>query len=120
VYKSGFISIIGRPNVGKSTFFNAVLGDKISIVTNKPQTTRNKITGIKNYPDAQMIFLDTPGLHQPKTALNRAMVQQTAETIGDADILLMLAEANIDVQPQDIKIVEATSLLFACIDRKLR
>lgn len=107
MYKSGFISILGRPNVGKSTFFNAVLGDRISIVTDKPQTTRNKITGIKNYPNAQMIFLDTPGIHQPKTALNRAMVQQAAETIGDADILLMLVEANTDVQPQDILIVES-------------
>jgi GTPase len=107
VFRSGFISILGRPNVGKSTFFNTIIGDKISIVTNKPQTTRNKITGIKNYPDAQMIFLDTPGIHKPKTALNRAMVQTAAETIGDADILLMLVEANSDVQPQDILLIES-------------
>lgn len=107
MFKSGFISIIGRPNVGKSTFFNAVIGDKISIVADKPQTTRNKITGIKNYPDAQLIFLDTPGMHKPKTALNRAMVQAVTETIGDADILLMLVEANSNVQPQDLLLIES-------------
>ena len=90
MFKSGFIAILGRPNVGKSTFFNAIIGDKISIVADKPQTTRNRITGIKNFPDAQLIFLDTPGMHQPKTPLNRAMVQAARETIGDADILLMM------------------------------
>jgi GTP-binding protein Era len=107
VFKSGFISIIGRPNVGKSIFFNAVIGDKISIVADKPQTTRNKITGIKNYPDAQLIFLDTPGMHKPKTALNRAMVQAVTETIGDADVLVMLVEANSKVQPQDLLLIES-------------
>jgi GTPase len=107
VFRSGIISILGRPNVGKSTFFNAVLGDKISIVADKPQTTRNKITGIKNYPDAQLIFLDTPGVHKPKTALNRAMVQAATDTIGDADILLMLVEADSNVQPQDILLIES-------------
>ncbi len=90
MFKSGFIGIIGRPNVGKSTLFNAIVGENISIVADKPQTTRNKITGIKNFPDAQLIFLDTPGMHKPKTPLNRAMVQTAQDTIGDADILLML------------------------------
>jgi GTP-binding protein Era len=107
LFKSGFIGIIGRPNAGKSTLFNAIVGDKISIVTDKPQTTRNKITGIKNYLDAQLIFLDTPGMHKPKTPLNRAMVQTTRETINSVDVLLMLVEANTDVHPHDLFLIES-------------
>ena len=107
MFKSGFIGIIGRPNAGKSTLFNAVIGDKISIITDKPQTTRNKITGIKNFPDAQLIFLDTPGMHEPKTAMNRAMVQTTRETIGSVDVLLMLIEANTNVHPHDLFLIES-------------
>jgi len=113
MFRSGFISILGRPNVGKSTFFNAVLGDRISIVTNKPQTTRNRITGIKNYPDAQMIFLDTPGIHKPKTALNRAIVQAATETISDADILLMLVEAHSEVHPLDLLLIDSLKVAQA-------
>jgi GTP-binding protein Era len=107
VFKSGFIAILGRPNVGKSTFFNAIIGDKISIVANKPQTTRNRITGIKNSPDAQLIFLDTPGIHKPKTPLNRAMVQAARDTIGDADVLLMMVEADTLIGPHDLFLIEA-------------
>jgi len=107
VFKSGFIGIIGRPNVGKSTLLNAVVGDKISIVADKPQTTRDKITGIKNYSDAQLIFLDTPGIHNPKTLLNRAMVQTAQKAIGDAEVLLMLIEANADVHHQDLFLIES-------------
>ena len=107
VFKSGFIAILGRPNVGKSTFFNAIIGDKISIVANKPQTTRNRITGIKNFPDAQLIFLDTPGMHNPKTPLNRAMVQAARDTIGDADALLVMVEADAKIGPHDLFLIEA-------------
>jgi len=107
LFKSGFIGIIGRPNTGKSTLFNAIVGENISIITNKPQTTRNKITGIKNYPDAQIIFLDTPGMHRPKTALNRAMVQTAQDTIGDADVLLMMVEADTNIGPHDLFLIEA-------------
>ncbi len=109
MHKSGFIAILGRPNVGKSTFFNAIIGDKISIVANKPQTTRNRITGIKNFPDAQLIFLDTPGMHQPKSPLNRAMVQAARDTIGDADVLLMMVEADTLIGPHDLFLIEALS-----------
>ncbi len=105
MFKSGFIGIIGRPNVGKSTLFNAIVGENISIITDKPQTTRNKITGIKNLPDAQLIFLDTPGMHRPKTPLNRAMVQTARDTIHDADILLMLTEAGADVHHHDLFLI---------------
>ncbi len=113
MFKSGFIAILGRPNVGKSTFFNAIIGDKISIVANKPQTTRNRITGIKNFPDAQLIFLDTPGMHNPKTPLNRAMVQAARDTIGDADALLMMVEANANIGPHDIFLIEALASVKA-------
>lgn len=113
MFRSGFVSILGRPNVGKSTFFNAVLGDQISIVTSKPQTTRNRITGIKNYPDAQMIFLDTPGIHKPQTALNRAIVQAAVETISDADILLMLVEAHSEVHPLDLLLIDSLKAAWA-------
>jgi GTP-binding protein Era len=106
VYRSGFIGIIGRPNVGKSTLFNAIIGEKISIIADKPQTTRNKITGIKNLPDAQLIFLDTPGIHKAKTPLNRAMVQTARESFNDADILLMMVEAASGVHSQDIFLIE--------------
>ncbi len=107
MFKSGFIAILGRPNVGKSTFFNAIIGDKISIVADKPQTTRNRITGIKNFPDAQLIFLDTPGMHKSKTPLNRAMVQAARDTIGDADVLLMMVEADTLIGPHDLFLIEA-------------
>ncbi len=113
MYKSGFVAILGRPNVGKSTFFNAVIGDKISIVAAKPQTTRNRITGIKNLPDAQMIFLDTPGIHSAKTPLNRAMVQTAQETIGDADALLAMVEANRAVGQQEFSFIETLTQVKA-------
>lgn len=106
MFKSGFIGIIGRPNVGKSTLFNAIIGEKISIIADKPQTTRNKITGIKNFTDAQLIFLDTPGIHKAKTPLNRAMVQTAREALTDADILLMLTEADSSIHPQDTFLIE--------------
>lgn len=106
MFKSGFIGIIGRPNVGKSTLFNALVGENISIITDKPQTTRNKITGIKNLSDAQLIFLDTPGMHRPKTPLNRAMVQTAQDTIHDSDILLMLIQADHDVHHHDLFLIE--------------
>ena len=113
MFKSGFIAILGRPNVGKSTFFNAIIGDKISIVANKPQTTRNRITGFKNFPDAQLIFLDTPGMHNPKTPLNRAMVQAARDTISDADALLMMVEADANIGPHDIFLIEALASVKA-------
>ncbi len=121
MYKSGFIAILGRPNVGKSTFFNAIIGDKISIVASKPQTTRNRITGIKNYPDAQLIFLDTPGIHHAKNPLNRAMVHAAQDTIGDADVLLVMVEANARIGPHDLFLIESlkevTKPVFLAINK---
>jgi len=91
---SGFVTIAGKPNVGKSTFLNYVLGEKISITTNKPQTTRDRILGIWNDPDAQIVFLDTPGLHASDKALNRYMIDKAMATMSDADIVIVMAEPN--------------------------
>jgi GTP-binding protein Era len=93
-FRSGFVAILGRPNVGKSTLLNTVLGQKIAITSNKPQTTRNRILGICNLPDAQVLFLDTPGVHRARGLLNRYMVEQALSTCGDVDAVLMLVEAN--------------------------
>ena len=91
-FHSGYVSIIGRPNVGKSTLLNAVLGEKIAIVTPKPQTTRNKIVGIKNLPGAQIIFMDTPGIHKPKNRLGETMVRIALDAFSEVDIILFMVE----------------------------
>jgi len=92
-FRSGFISIIGRPNVGKSTLLNALLGQKIAIMSSKPQTTRNKILGIVNEPGAQLVFMDTPGIHKPMHKMNEFMVQTALRTYNEVDVILMLVES---------------------------
>lgn len=92
-YKSGFISIIGRPNVGKSTFLNRVIGQKIAIMSDKPQTTRNKIQGVLSLPDAQMIFIDTPGIHKPKHKLGDFMMKVAQNTLKEVDLVLFMVNA---------------------------
>jgi GTP-binding protein Era len=92
-YKSGFISIIGRPNVGKSTFLNRVIGQKIAIMSDKPQTTRNKIQGVLTQPDAQMIFIDTPGIHKPKHKLGDFMMKVAQNTLKEVDLILFMVNA---------------------------
>ncbi|MBM4309291.1 MAG: GTPase Era, partial [Deltaproteobacteria bacterium] len=104
-FKSGFISILGRPNVGKSTLFNRIIGEKIAIVTARPQTTRNRILGIKNVEEGQLIFLDTPGLHEGRSELNRRMVQTAMASSWEADILLILIEAISPPVEEDRKMI---------------
>jgi len=106
-FKSGFISILGRPNVGKSTLFNRLLGDKIAIVAEKPQTTRNRILGIKNVEGGQLIFLDTPGIHQGRSEMNQRMVRTAIASGRDADVLLFLIEANSPLLEKDQQMIEA-------------
>jgi len=92
-YKSGFISIIGRPNVGKSTYLNRVIGQKIAIMSDKPQTTRNKVQGVYTTNDAQMIFIDTPGIHKPKHKLGDFMMKVATNTLKEVDLVLFMINA---------------------------
>lgn len=108
-FKSGFISIIGRPNVGKSTLLNALLGEKIAIISDKPQTTRNRILGIVNQPSAQMVFIDTPGIHKPMHRMNEVMVKTALATYNEVDVILMLVEATEPPGGGDKFIIESLS-----------
>lgn len=105
-FKSGFISIIGRPNVGKSTFLNHVVGQKIAIMSDKPQTTRNKVQGVVTTDDAQMIYIDTPGIHKPKHRLGDFMVKVARNTLGEVDIILFMVNAEQKIGPGDRFIME--------------
>ncbi|MFT9596269.1 GTPase Era [Mesobacillus sp.] len=92
-HKSGFISIIGRPNVGKSTFLNRVIGQKIAIMSDKPQTTRNKVQGVLTLDDSQLIFIDTPGIHKPKHRLGDFMMKVAQNTLKEVDLVLFMVNA---------------------------
>ena len=107
-FVSGFVALIGRPNVGKSTLLNRILGQKIAITSNKPQTTRNRILGIHNTDDGQILFLDTPGIHRPKGKLNKFMVDQAIGACSDVDLILLLVEAG---KPLDVATESIFSLL---------
>jgi GTP-binding protein Era len=91
-FKSGYVSLTGRPNVGKSTLLNTILGEKVAIVSPKPQTTRNRIIGVKTLPDAQIVFIDTPGIHKPKHRLGELMVKQAKESVKEVDVILFMVE----------------------------
>ena len=92
IKKSGIITLCGRPNVGKSTLTNALVGEKVAIVTNKPQTTRNRITAILNRGESQFVFVDTPGLHKARTRLGDYMVNVVKESVADVDGIMLLVE----------------------------
>lgn len=94
-FKSGYVSIIGQPNVGKSTLLNSLLDEKVSIVTPRSQTTRNRIIGIKTLPDAQIVFIDTPGIHRPKNRLGEVMVKTAIGSLGDVDLVLFMVEPHM-------------------------
>ncbi|OUC09773.1 GTP-binding protein era, partial [Litorilinea aerophila] len=100
-HRSGFVAVIGRPNVGKSTLFNRLLGQKIAITSPKPQTTRDQVLGILTREDTQIIFLDTPGIHQPRHKLGEYMVTVATETIEDADVVLWLVDINVPPTEED-------------------
>jgi len=108
VFRSGFVAIIGRPNVGKSTLLNNLVGEKIAITSPKPQTTRNRILGIQNHAHAQVLFVDTPGIHAARSPLNRYMVDQARAACLDVDVILWLVEADrpVDTDPMIPKLLE--------------
>ena len=104
--KTGFIAIVGRPNVGKSTLLNAILGEKVAIVSNKPQTTRNRIVGIHTKGDDQFVFIDTPGIFSPRNALGDYMVNSANTTMQDADAVVLVVEAGRPAGDVEKKVIE--------------
>ena len=100
-HRAGYAAIVGRPNVGKSTLLNALVGAKVAIVTPKPQTTRNRILGIRTLPEAQVVFLDTPGIHEARSLLNRRMVEVARQALDDADVVVLVVDATAGVTPAD-------------------
>src|SRR5438046_4300844 len=109
-HRAGYAAIVGRPNVGKSTLLNALVGAKVAIVTPKPQTTRNRIIGIKTLPQAQLIFVDTPGIHRhPGSLLNQRMVEAALYILKETDVVLFLVDAQRGVVPADEEIGQRLS-----------
>lgn len=106
-FKSGYVSIIGRPNVGKSTLLNFLVGSKIAITTDKPQTTRTRIVGIKTQANAQIVFLDTPGIHKPPKLMNKMMVKTALHAMSDMDAIVFITEVKKKTHPEDLFILRS-------------
>ena len=100
-FRSGFVSILGRPNAGKSTLLNALVGTKVAIVADKPQTTRTAIQGVLTLPEAQVVFVDTPGIHRSDTAINKRMMDAVRAALDERDLLLFLADATRPFEEED-------------------
>jgi GTP-binding protein Era len=105
-FKSGFVAVVGRPNAGKSTLVNRLVGQKIAIVTSRPQTTRNRIQGIVNRPNAQVVLIDTPGLHRPDSALGRQMMGEVNAALDAVDVLALILDVSEDVGKGDRHAIE--------------
>jgi GTPase len=105
-HHSGFVSILGRPNAGKSTLLNAMLGTKVAIVASKPQTTRTAIQGVLTQPNAQIVFIDTPGIHKSTNLFNRRMMQQVRDAMEERDVLLYLVDASSRIQEDEVQAID--------------
>jgi len=123
-FRSGFVSILGRPNAGKSTLLNAMVGGKLAIVSEKPQTTRTSVEGVVNLNNAQIVFVDTPGIHKSTTLLNQRMMGTVRAAVEDRDVLLYLVDATVPVGDEDVQALDALKkvstppfLLLTKIDR---
>ena len=122
IKKSGMVSIVGRPNVGKSTLINALAGEKIAIVSDKPQTTRNRIMGVVSKGETQVVFMDTPGLHKPKTKLGEYMVKVVRDSVTDVDAILMLVHPVDEIGAAEealIQSIEASGLPAILVINKI-
>ena len=106
MFKSGFVSIVGRPNVGKSTLMNNVVGEKIAVMSDKPQTTRNTIQAVYTDEEAQVVFLDTPGIHKPKNKLGEFMVKSATDAFKNVDLVLFVVDESKKIGPGDRKIID--------------
>jgi GTPase len=119
--KAGFVSLIGRPNAGKSTLLNRLVGTKLAIVSDKPQTTRTRILGVRNYPEAQVVFLDTPGIHRPLHRMNVRMVDTAVDTIREVDVLGLVVDASERRGKGDAFVIElvkgATAPVFLILNK---
>ena len=104
--KSGFVSFIGRPNAGKSTLLNRIVGHKLAIVSDKPQTTRTRIVGVKNYPEGQVVFVDTPGVHKPTHRMNVRMVDLAIESMREVDVVTLVVDVAVKEGPGDRRMLE--------------
>ena len=104
--KSGFVSFLGRPNAGKSTLLNRIVGQKLAIVSDKPQTTRTRVVGVKNYPEGQVVFVDTPGVHKPTHRMNVRMVDLALEAMREVDVLALMVDASAKPGPGDRFVLE--------------
>ena len=100
-FRAGFVSVVGRPNVGKSTLVNGLVGQKVAIVSDKPQTTRNRILAVVNRPGAQIVLFDTPGIHKPMHEMNRRMVEAATRSIVQGDVVLWMVEIGEPPGPGD-------------------
>ncbi|SCM80260.1 membrane-associated, 16S rRNA-binding GTPase [uncultured Sporomusa sp.] len=105
-YKSGFVAVIGRPNVGKSTLMNNLIGQKVAIMSDKPQTTRNKIMGVLTQNDAQIIFIDTPGIHKPKHKLGEYMVKEAEGSLREVEVILFVVDVTAEMGPGERYILD--------------
>ncbi len=120
-FKSGIVAMLGKPNVGKSTLLNALVGQKVSIVSNKPQTTRRRVLGVAQGDDYQIGFVDTPGIHEPHTRLGRAMVESARQALDGVDLVLFVADASKrpeEIDEQIAKLVQASEIpVFLCLNK---
>ena len=118
-FKSGFAAIIGMPNVGKSTLLNAIVGQKIAIISDKPQTTRNKILAVYSTDEEQIIFTDTPGIHKPHNKLGQYMVNAAASSMDDTDVLIFVVDASRRIQDTEREIVKTKRVCraYSCLIR---